>query len=53
MGTQNFDRKNFKGLSPSTTPPSEIESFTRIVELTIPKVTTVSIQKRACEKYPF
>ncbi len=37
------------GLSPST-PPMERESFFRIVELTIPKATTLSIRKRDCEK---
>jgi hypothetical protein len=32
-------------------PPLEREGFIRIVELTIPKVTTLSIQKRNCENY--
>jgi hypothetical protein len=31
--------------------PLARESFIRIVESTIPKLTTLSIQKRACEKY--
>ena len=34
-------------------PPSERESLLRIVELTIPKVTALSIQKRDCENYLF
>jgi hypothetical protein len=44
--------KSFKGLSPSTTPFGKRKSI-RIVELTIPKVTTLSIEKRDCEKYLF
>jgi len=32
-------------------PPSERESFVGCVKLTIPKVTTLSIEKRDCEKY--
>jgi hypothetical protein len=31
----------------------EREGFVRIVELTIPKVTTLSIQKWNCENYLF
>jgi hypothetical protein len=31
----------------------EREGFVRIVELTIPKVTTLSIKKRGCENYLF
>jgi hypothetical protein len=34
-------------------PLLERESVIRIVELTIPKVTTLSTQKRDCEKYLF
>jgi hypothetical protein len=44
-------RRNPKGLSPSTSPPLGGESFIGIIELTIPKVTTLSIQKRDYEKY--
>jgi hypothetical protein len=44
MGTQNFERKLLKVfLHPP--PPSERESIVRAVELTVPKVTILSIAK--------
>ena len=52
MKNSNYRKKLLKVLlHPS--PPLERESLIRIVELTIPKVTTLSIQKRHCEKYLF
>jgi hypothetical protein len=43
---------HFKGLSPCTTPFAK-RNFLRIVELRIPEVTALSIQKRDCEIYLF
>jgi hypothetical protein len=43
---------HFKGLSPCTTPFAK-RNFLRIVELRIPEVTALSIQKRGCENYLF
>ncbi len=45
---------NFKGPSPATPLWKEkVLLGAMIVELTIPKVTTLSTQKRDCEKYLF
>jgi len=52
MGTQNIHKGILKVfLDPP--PPLERESFAMVVELTIPKVTNLSTQKRDCEKYHF
>jgi hypothetical protein len=50
---QNFDRGNFKGLSPSTTPPSERESLAKVVGLIIQEMNLLSTLKRDCENYLF
>jgi len=42
--TQNFDRENLKGLSPSTTPFGK-RNFIRTVKKRIPKPTILSIPK--------
>jgi hypothetical protein len=44
MGTQNFERKILKVFF-HPPPPLERESFVRTVELTVPKVTILSIAK--------
>jgi len=45
MGTQNSDRKNSKGLSPSITPPLERESLVEAVGLIIQKRIFLSTKK--------